>query len=141
MSRPGFIGVFGRGPLSKTGVGSDTGHLSIEYERFARYTTPSRLKVRVTPAAIRKGRARFVLSGDFVRTLKAGETAPKPVTTTPVGGDAVQLTFEPSASEPVNTVLAQESQQIGKTGGRRDPRRRKRRGEPVHLAARLHGYY
>ncbi len=55
------------------------------------------------------------------------------MTTTPVGGDAVQLTFEPSASEPVNTVLAQESQQIGKTGGRRDPRRRKRRGEPVHL--------
>ena len=88
-----------------------------------------------------QGQSEIRIVGRFVRTLKAEETALKRVTTTPVGGDAVQLTFEPSASEPVNTVLAQESQQIGKTGGRRDPRRRKRRGEPVHLAARLHGHY
>src|SRR5438309_901174 len=71
----GLAGVFGRGPLSKAKAGSQSRPVSVEYERFARYKTPSRLKVRLTPAAIRDNRATLVLSGDFVRTLKAGETA------------------------------------------------------------------
>jgi uncharacterized membrane protein YcaP (DUF421 family) len=75
----GLLGIFGRGPLSKIRIRSDTGAATLEYERFARYKTPATLKLFINGSTSSRGEVTVSVSRTLLETIKIEQTAPTPV--------------------------------------------------------------
>jgi hypothetical protein len=121
----GLSGLFGRGPLSKAKAGPEAGML-VEYERFARWKTPSRIKVFTGDSSPEAHEIQIVLSSDLAQTLRLEQTVPRPTRTemrgdhiallfgvTKPGESVIQLTQEPSRpGRLVSQILGPEGQEV-----------------------------
>lgn len=91
-----FLGVFGRGPLAHASYASTAGAMSVKYERFQRFGSPSVLFVDLDPSTFHDGTAQVWVSDDLVKPLGTQRIVPQPERSVIVG-DGVLYTF------PANT--------------------------------------
>ena len=63
-----LLGLFGAGPLSSRVIASRDGRFKLEYDRFERYQSPSRLLVQLR--ANGQAKARIWLSRNFIESVK-----------------------------------------------------------------------
>jgi hypothetical protein len=102
-----LAGAFGRGTLARASAGARGGPLWVEYERLARFRTPTTLQVHLGGAALRGPTTSIVLRGDAVGRLPVQRVVPQPVTSVPVS-DGTLYTFQlaaPTDSATVRFVL------------------------------------
>ena len=95
----GFIGLMGRGPLSRGEAASPDGLVQVQYERFARYKTPSLISVKISPEAIHNNAVRFWVSTTLVSELGTERVVPQPAISVP-GKDRIDYIF-PAQSSPL----------------------------------------
>src|SRR4051794_17000759 len=74
-----LLGVFGRGFLAKSKASTKDGSIQVEYDRFARYSTPSTIRVEFGPQAEHDGKVQLWASNDLLKTLGYQRVAPEPV--------------------------------------------------------------
>lgn len=72
----GLLGVFGKGPLSRSVVEGDG--LEVEHQRFLRAYAPSALTVVADARHAADGLLRLWLNGDFVRHVQFNQIMPLP---------------------------------------------------------------
>ena len=102
-----LAGVFGLGPLSRATAGARGGPPWVDYERFARFRTPTTLSVHLGAAALRGTSVSVLLRGPLVERLPMQRISPQPVASSPVP-DGQLYTFpitRPSDSVTVCFVL------------------------------------
>ena len=85
------LGLFGRGWLAKA-VKSDESTVTLEYERFARASTPSIMTFHFGPNAIHDGRIQLYVSQSVIKKLGAQRVSPQPISST-LGNDGITYTF------------------------------------------------
>lgn len=79
-----LAGSFGRGPLARASAGTRGGPLWVEYERFARFRTPTTLQVHLGADALRGATATVLLRGPVVADLPVQRVTPPPIATAAV---------------------------------------------------------
>ncbi len=107
------LGLFGRGPLSKTHRETPDGALGMSYEWVERFSTPSILTVRFGPAAVRDGQVRLWVSSEVVRELGNQRVIPEPTSST-TARDGVIYTFA-ATGNPSAVAFALQPSVIGRT--------------------------
>lgn len=86
----GLTGVLGKGPLAKTTAGTADDPMYVQYDRYARFQTPSTLRITVMPNAVLKDNAlRIFVSESLVRTLNPLKSNPHPMRTELVSGGEI----------------------------------------------------
>jgi hypothetical protein len=86
-----LAGLLGPGPFSSTAAGEE-GSLRVEYDRFARYQAPEKLRAYLGPGMARDGKARMWLNRDFVEGVELIHIDPKPETVE-TAADRIIYTF------------------------------------------------
>lgn len=71
-------GLFGPGPLSSARAGESGAAVQLEYQRFWRYLSPTRLQVRLAPAETRDGKAAIWLSQAYLDGFEVQTVTPRP---------------------------------------------------------------
>jgi hypothetical protein len=71
-----LLGVFGSGPVSKTVI-NQSDKLSLEYERFARYESPTSLKIKVNSPG-ENNEAHIWISRNYLDDVKIERIVPEP---------------------------------------------------------------
>ncbi len=99
----GGAGVFGKGPLAHATATTPAGALAVKYDRFARYETPSTLRLSVAPtAAVQDGILRIFVSQSIAGTLDAQRTNPRPFATVlSDGGEILEFKAVPDSTRAV----------------------------------------
>lgn len=107
-----FAGVFGRGPIAKAHIVASDRIMSIKYERFQRFGTPSAIAISIDSSAIRNGAVQLWVSDSLVKPLGNQRVIPQPLRseleakgilyTFPAHGSPVSIEFEtqPTAVGP-----------------------------------------
>jgi hypothetical protein len=113
----GLLGIFGRGPLSKIRIRSDTGAATLEYERFARYKTPATLKLFINGSTSSRGEVTVSVSRTLLETIKIEQTAPTPVAVRAESRGMLLDFSVPDRSGEFQVRLAQEPQRAGRVVG------------------------
>jgi hypothetical protein len=114
----GLTGLFGRGPLAKTSAGAEGALLRVDYERFARFRTPTMFVAHVGRAAMESGQVSIWLSSDLLDGMPVERTVPTAVTTAPVS-DGVVYTFQvPPEADSATVMFAVQPGKAGRHGGR-----------------------
>lgn len=72
-------GLLGRGPLAKAKATSSDGSMQVDYERIERFDTPSILRVKFGPNAIRDGKLQLWMSESLIRNLGNQRVVPQPL--------------------------------------------------------------
>lgn len=106
-----LLGVFGRGPLAKAHLRSADGSVQVDYERIARYSTPSNLTIRLTPAAVRKHDVQLWVSASMIHELGNQRVIPQPATSA-LDHDGIRYTF-PAATVPDSVEFSLEPKKPG----------------------------
>lgn len=75
-----LLGCFGRGPLAKAEVRAKDGTMDVKYERIERYSTPSLMRVRFGPGAVRDGKIQLWVAESLVQPLGNQRVIPQPWT-------------------------------------------------------------
>jgi hypothetical protein len=110
-----LAGVFGSGPLSR--ARAEAGGVEIEYDRFARRTKQSELRIRAVP---RPGTepVRIAIDNAFMRDIKLESVAPAPERIES-GGERTTFVFRPpSDAGPLEAVLLFKPQRAGRLEGK-----------------------
>jgi hypothetical protein len=103
----GLAGVFGRGPLSRAKAGNPSMPLSADYERFARFRTPTLITVHLGPQITRGRRVALRLTGPINDRIPVSRIIPQPRSASPIA-DGQQFTFDvptPGDSASVRMIL------------------------------------
>jgi hypothetical protein len=93
-----LAGLFGDGPLSSRMAGQQESGLRIEYERFERRHSESRLQVHLDPTTARDGMVRLWISRGFLDRVSVDRIEPEPRDRI-LASDRVVYTF-PMSSRP-----------------------------------------
>lgn len=75
-----LAGAFGRGPLAKAHLSSANRSVDVEYERIARYQTPSNLIIRLRRQTVPDRKVQLWVSDSLVRELGNQRVVPQPQT-------------------------------------------------------------
>ena len=86
------LGAFGRGWLAKAHRSTQDGSLDVTYERVERYSTPSILRVTLSPNVVHGGIAQLWVSEDLVKTLGNQRVVPQPQSSA-IGQNGILYTF------------------------------------------------
>ena len=87
-----LLGAFGRGWLAKAHRAASDNSLDITYERIERFSTPSLLRVELSPKAAHNGKAQLWVSEALVKGLGNQRVVPQPETSA-VGQDGILYVF------------------------------------------------
>jgi hypothetical protein len=100
------LGVFGRGWLAKAKLDVPESGMIVEYERVARASTPSVMRIRITPSNQQVGTLQLFASESLVRELGTQRVIPQPQSST-IGNGGITYTF-PIQSGDAEVQLALE---------------------------------
>jgi hypothetical protein len=121
----GLLGLFGRGPLSRS-VATDRGNrLAVEYDRIARYDSPFRLVIQFHPSPQSSQTAspessqtvRLWIDRQYAKSLKIEEITPE-ADRAELTGDGVVYIFRVTPSQPSTVTLTGTMQGLGWVEGR-----------------------
>lgn len=74
----GLLGLFGTGWLSEATAGEPGGAVWVEYERFARWHAPEKLRVHLGPGRARDGVVSFSVDRSFLEIHEIRQVMPRP---------------------------------------------------------------
>jgi hypothetical protein len=111
----GLFGFFGQGPMAKTR--SEQAGITLEWERYTRFRTPTEIVVHLPNEVLRTGHARIWINGPFLDTARLDNVIPKP-DHTEIKDDGVLFDFatDPN-SKTAHVVFVQEPTKIGTIRG------------------------
>ncbi|MGW7356248.1 hypothetical protein ACWGI0_06145 [Streptomyces sp. NPDC054802] len=110
------LGVFGDwGPVASATAKSPGGVVTMEYNRFDRYTARTDLTITAGAAAVEEGEVVLTLSSDWVDGAGIEQITPEP-DSWESGPDGLQLTFT-TASAPLSVQVSYRPDTIGPTSG------------------------
>jgi hypothetical protein len=104
-----LCGVFGRGFLAHAKTAAKDGSMRVEYDRFARFSTPSMIRVEFGATAAHEGKVQLWASNDLMKTLGAQRVVPQPLESTLASGGVV-YTFPVQASPAMVQFTIQPAQ-------------------------------
>ena len=81
-----LAGAFGRGPLANAKKQTPDANLILNYERVARFNTPSIMTLHFGTAAVRDGAIKLWMSDSVVKTLGNQRIIPQPSSSTTTDG-------------------------------------------------------
>ncbi len=114
----GLAGLFGRGPLAHATAGSPRDPIHVEYDRFARFQCPAKLKVFATAAAVQNGQLVLPMSRELAETLQLNRTSPPPLSVQADTGGLV-LTFSVAVDLGKSAIIfSQNPDKFGRIPGR-----------------------
>jgi hypothetical protein len=93
----GAAGLFGHGPASYTTAGEESGPLQIEYERFGRHQSQSRLSLHVHTLPT-EGPVSFWINSAYLKNIEIQDMTPLPLKTT-ITGDGVLFHVDAAEQE------------------------------------------
>lgn len=108
-----LLGLFGSGPLSGASTGEENGPIWIEYDRFARYQAPARLRIHLGAGTAHDHEVAVSIARAYLDQLEVKAITPAPVRVES-GSDRYLYVFrvlEPALPTAVTFDL--ETQQIG----------------------------
>jgi hypothetical protein len=108
-----LLGFFGRGPMAKATASAQDGSMQVEYERFARFSTPSVLTVRMAQSAVHNHQVQLWVSEALVMPLGNQRVVPQP-DKSEIGNGGVLYTF-PAAETASSVEFQMQPSEIGKT--------------------------
>lgn len=91
-----LLGFFGRGYMAKAKAHTADGTLAVQYDRIARYSTPSIMTVQFGPSAIHAGKVQLWVSEDVIKKLGTQRVVPQPASSV-IGQGGVLYTFPVTA--------------------------------------------
>lgn len=91
------LGAFGRGWLAKAHQTSKDQSFEITYERIERFSTPSILRVALSPSVVRNGKAQLWVSESLVKSLGNQRVVPQPDASA-IGQNGILYTFQVTGS-------------------------------------------
>ena len=89
------LGVFGRGWLAKAKLNVPASGIVVDYERVARASTPSIMRIHVLPASLQNGIFQLYVSETMVRELGTQRVVPQPERSV-IGDGGITYTFPAS---------------------------------------------
>jgi hypothetical protein len=104
-------GLLGRGPLAHAHDKTADGAMKLEYDRVARFQTPSIISVHFGPNAVHDGRIQLWVSQSIVRNLGNQRIIPQPASS--VLKDQGILYTWPSGDHPDSADFALEPSHLG----------------------------
>ena len=114
----GLLGLFGRGPFSRTLISDPSIPLSLEYERFGRYQSRLTLNVHVNPGAFEAGKVRLWFSQDFLSRVQIQGITPHPDGTELSSSGMIYLFTLAEPNQGGDVILHGEPQAIGLLSGK-----------------------
>lgn len=75
-----IAGVFGRGPVAKVHKSTPDGAMTMTYERFQRFQTPSIISIHFGPNAVRDGKLQLWVSQSVITKAGNRRIIPQPAT-------------------------------------------------------------
>ena len=111
----GIAGIFGRGPLSTAQASTADGAVTVRYERFARFRTPSQSVITVTQP--QTAALRVHVAGAWLAALPAQSLDPRPAEEIPVAGGTDFVFAAEAGSGPVRITLTQQAAKAGLVRG------------------------
>ncbi len=100
-----LLGAFGRGPLAMASKATPDGALTIRYERIERFSTPSILKIELSPSAVHNGRVRLWVGTSLISRLGNRRIIPQPASSQIVRGGVVYTFTSGDTPSPVAFAL------------------------------------
>lgn len=105
-----LLGLFGAGPLSSRVIAARDGRFKLEYDRFERYQSPSRLRVQLR--ANGQPTARIWLSRKFMESVKVESIVPA-AERVDQRDDGVVYSFSVPPARPSSIVFHLETEEMG----------------------------
>jgi len=99
-----LFGLLGRGFLARATVAARDGSMRVQYDRIARYSTPSVLRVEFGGAAVHDRRVQLWVSDDLLKSLGNQRVTPEP-TASVLDSGGVLYTF-PVLTSPTAVQFA-----------------------------------
>jgi hypothetical protein len=112
----GALGLFGQGPLARAQAGADEGWL-LEYDRFVRSNTPSRLAVTL-PAGRHGDTASIWIDRGYADRVEIQESNPTPLSVTARADRLIYRFLVIGGPTPIRVVFDVEPQTAGRLRGR-----------------------
>lgn len=109
----GFLGVFGSGPVSQAQAG-EGGTMQILYERFARLSAPTEMRLLLQPTMTSEGRVRLWLSAPFVESIKIEDIVPEPASMSS-GQDRLLVDVDAEPGAAVEVLIRYQPGVVGPT--------------------------
>jgi hypothetical protein len=107
------LGLFGGGLFSSARATDGTGHLRVEYERFARFQSPLVLRFRMEPPAARERQVRVWIDRRYLEAIKIESLVPEPVRSE-AAEDRIVFTFDlADADRPASGAIHFQAEKIG----------------------------
>jgi hypothetical protein len=98
-----LLGFFGRGYMAKAKASTTDGTLNVQYERIARYSTPSIMTVQFGRSAIHEGKVQLWVSEGVIKSLGTQRVVPQPASSV-IGQGGILYTF-PVTAPPVSAAF------------------------------------
>lgn len=111
----GLAGVFGRGPLSRASVGSEGIGPRVDYERFARFRTPTLMLVHAGGDADSTVRVR--VTGSMTERLPVSRIVPQPAEQIPVSGGQEYIWHAAASPDTSSIRFVLEPGKVGRSEG------------------------
>jgi hypothetical protein len=113
----GLVGLLGPGPLSKQKIGDQSGLMSLEYERFGRFRTPTTLRIHLEPSTRRSEQVRVWLNPDYLEGVEIRQITPQP-DTVEAGGDWMVFVFRRiQLNQPTEVTFHLDPERLGSLHG------------------------
>jgi hypothetical protein len=81
-----LVGAFGRGPVANAHKQTSDGSMRLDYERVARFSTPSLMTIHFGPSAVHDGKIQLWVSDSIIKELGNQRIVPQPVTSSLTDG-------------------------------------------------------
>ena len=111
-----LCGLFGHHPLARATSQSANGHLTIEYDRTARYESSAEVTVTVTPAGTGDGETALWFDVDYLDSFTVVAVSPQPVRGKARGGERA-FVFETDGA-PFSATFTVQFHTLGLVHGR-----------------------
>jgi hypothetical protein len=114
----GLAGLLGPGPLSQQKAGDSSQPLSLEYDRFGRFKTPTTLKIHLGQSGRSSQQVRVWLNRDYLEHVQIRQVTPQP-DTVEAGADRMVYVFrQTQPNQPTSVIFHLEPEHIGSLPGK-----------------------
>jgi hypothetical protein len=110
----GLAGVFGRGPLSRASASGSDPMQRVEYERFARFRTPTAMIVHAAPASA-DSTITVRITGSGAERIPVSRIVPQPEQQQPVPGGQQYQWHAASAGDTTSIRFVLEPGRVGRS--------------------------
>ena len=114
-----LLGLFGRGPLSRSVATDPENRFALEYDRIARYESPFRLVIQLQPVpeSSRSRTARLWIDGQYAESLRIEQITPE-ADRTEITADGFVYMFHMSNGQSSTITMTGTMEHVGWVQGR-----------------------